>query len=174
MSGYVLKPIGIVRSSHKEASLTLKNQDLELDHETLAKQRIQGNLSDLIFEEEYRECLDGIEEFSYIMVIYWSHKISEEGSYVAKLHPAGEKEYPLVGVFATRSPARPNPLCITTAQLLERKENMLKVKGLDAVDGSPIIDIKPYNPVFDAPSDVKLSKWMEDLTNYFSRERDQK
>ncbi len=91
----------------------------------------------------------------------------EEGRYHPKVHPGGRKDYPLVGVFATRLPARPNPICVTTAELLERKGNVLKVRGLDAVDGSPLVDIKPHLPSYDAPSNVRLPDWVKALTSYF-------
>jgi tRNA-Thr(GGU) m(6)t(6)A37 methyltransferase TsaA len=101
------------------------------------------------------------------MVLYWSHRINDKQRNITKVHPAGKKEYPLVGVFATRSPARPNPICVSTIELLERRENVLKVKSLDAIDGSPIIDIKVHSPSYDSPSDVKQADWMEELIKYF-------
>lgn len=77
-----------------------------------------------------------------------------------KVHPRGRQELPLTGVFATRSPIRPNSLGITTVRLLERRGNVLRVKDLDAIDGSPIIDIKPYLPHDNSVSDVKLADWI--------------
>jgi len=107
--------------------------------------------------------------FPYCCIIL-AHRINDEKRYGTKVHPAGKKEYPLVGIFATRSPARPNPICITTVQLLERKENVLKVKSLDAIDGSPIIDIKFHHPSYDVPPNVKWPNWVEELINYFREE----
>jgi tRNA-Thr(GGU) m(6)t(6)A37 methyltransferase TsaA len=171
MQNYLIKPVGVVRSDYREASLTLQNQDLKLDQETLTRTKTnKEGISELIINEEYTDCLDGIEDFSHIMVLYWSHRINDKGRYITKVHPAGKKEYPLVGVFATRSPVRPNPICVATVELLERKKNVLKVKGLDALDGSPIIDIKFHHPSYDAPSNVKLADWMEKLVKYFRKE----
>ncbi len=171
MQNYLIKPIGVVRSYYKRASLTLQDQDLKLNHETLTRTKTnKEGISKLIINEEYKDCLDGIEDFSHIMVLYWAHRINDEGRNITRVHPAGKKEYPLVGVFATRSPVRPNPICATTAQLLERKGNVLKVKGLDALDGSPIIDIKFHHPSYDAPPNVKWADWMEELINYFREE----
>ena len=168
MQSYLLKPIGVVRSDYREVSLTLQDQDLKLNQEILTRTKTnKGGISKLIIKEEYKDCLDGIEDFSHIMVLYWSHRINDEERYVTKVHPAGQKEYPLVGVFATRSPARPNPICVTTVQLLERKDNVLKVKSLDAIDGSPIIDIKVHHPPYDSPSNVKVADWMKELRSYF-------
>ena len=105
--------------------------------------------------------IDGIEDFSHLLVLYWAHHVLPEGRSITKAHPMGRKDLPLVGVFATCSPARPNPVCATVVRLLERKGNVLKVQGLDAVDGSPIVDIKPYNPSYYVPEDVKVADWME-------------
>jgi tRNA (Thr-GGU) A37 N-methylase len=75
----------------------------------------------------------------------------------------GRNDLPLVGIFATCSPARPNPVCAMVVRLLERKGNVLKVQGLDAIDGSPLIDIKPYNPSYYAAEDVKVADWMTQI-----------
>lgn len=163
----LLKPIGTVRSKLSELPLAFRDGDLELRPETLAK-AAKESISELILNEDCVECLDGIEEFSHIIVLYWAHQIPEEGRHSTKVHPGGRKGYPLVGVFATRSPARPNPICVTTVELVERKGNVLKVKGLDAVNGSPLIDIKPHLPSSDAPSNVRLPDWVRALTSYFS------
>ena len=171
--GYLLRPVAIVKNERKEPSLVCRDQDLDHDQETSTGQRWREAISEIIFGEDYRECLDGIEGFSHIMVIYWSHKAGEEACSVKKVHPAGKKDYPLVGVFCTRSPARPNPVCVTIVELLERKSKVLLVKGLDAIDGSPVIDIKPHLPPYDAPADMKLPDWMQSLIEQFSRERKQ-
>jgi len=70
---------------------------------------------------------------------------------------------PLVGVFSTCSPARPNPILVIAVRLLERRGMTLRVVGLDAVDGSPVIDIKPYLPPYYSVQDAKLSGWMNQL-----------
>ncbi len=160
---YFVNPVGIVRSSVKEPFLSLRGEDLELDEKRVGS---QDNLCELVIKDQYAELLDGIEDFSHILVLYWSHKAGDSRD-VTKVHPAGRKNYPLVGVFATRSPARPNPVCATVVKLLERNNNTLKVEGLDAIDKSSIIDIKPYHPQFDAASEVKIPQWMKELTEYF-------
>ena len=72
----------------------------------------------------------------------------------------GKPELPLVGVFATRSPHRPSPVGETTVRLLECQGNILKVEGLDAIDGTPVIDIKPYVSEFDSATNVKVPQWV--------------
>ena len=168
---YRVNPVGVVRSSYQEASLKLEDQDLELDEEVLSRTKTgKGSISELVIFDKYEDCLDGIEGFSHIVVLYWAHLIDEQNRYVAKVHPAGKEDYPLVGVFATRSPARPNPICATTVELIERDGNVLRVRSLDALDGSPIIDIKFHHPSYDAPPDVEWPEWMKRLIEYFREE----
>jgi tRNA-Thr(GGU) m(6)t(6)A37 methyltransferase TsaA len=168
---YLIKTIGIVKSDYREASLTLQNQDLKLDMDILSKTKTnKGLVSEIIIDKEYEDCLDGIEDFSHIMVIYWAHRIDDKKRYAPKVHPAGKKEYPVVGVFATRSPARPNPICVTIVKLLERKANVLKVMSLDAIDGTPVIDIKFHHPSYDCAKDVKWPDWMKNIIKFFREE----
>jgi tRNA (Thr-GGU) A37 N-methylase len=74
---------------------------------------------------------------------------------------------PLTGIFATRSPARPNPILVSVVRILERKDNVLKVIGLEAVDGSPIIDIKPHVVAYDTKEQPKVAPWMEQIQREF-------
>ena len=122
-------------------------------------------VSELVFETELVNALDGLEDFSHIIVIFWMHLFAGQERIPLKTHPQMRTELPLVGIFATRSPIRPNPLGIAVAQLLERKGNVLKVKGLDAVDGTPVVDVKPYFP--GAPDDhVKVPDWVNKLQRH--------
>ncbi len=158
-----LRPLGVVRNRIKEPSLVAEAGDLEWRGK-IAKARQERNaISELVIDNDLAAILDGIEDFSHLLVLYWAHRIPPEGRSLIKAHPIGRKDFPLVGIFATRSPARPNPICMTIVSLLERKGNVLKVKGLDAVDGSPILDIKPYNPNYDAADEVRLADWMTQI-----------
>ena len=106
------------------------------------------------------EALDGLDEFSHLIVLYWMHQLTPGRELSLKVHPMGKLELPLVGRFATRSPSRPNPVGQATVKLLERRGNILKVRGLDATNGTPVIDIKPYLPGYDSASDAKVPPWM--------------
>ena len=72
----------------------------------------------------------------------------------------GRKDLPLQGIFATRSPARPSPVLMSTVPLLERAGNVLKVKGLEALDGSPLIDIQPYVEVYHGVENPRFPEWI--------------
>ena len=139
-----LTPIGFVKNSIKERGTE--------DCQTIT--------SEIIIKEDLKEALSRIDEFSHIIVIYWMHKLPPSQRSTIKVHPKGNHTLPLVGVFASRSPARPNPIGITTVKLLQRRDNVLKVTGLDAIDGTPVLDIKPYIPGDDSPTEAKTPGWL--------------
>jgi tRNA-Thr(GGU) m(6)t(6)A37 methyltransferase TsaA len=116
-------------------------------------------VSEVVINDSLVEALDGLEEFSHIMVIYRLHMAIDKAKMADKVHPRGDKELPLVGRFATRSPYRPNSLGQKLVRLLERRGNVLRVRGLDALDGTPVIDIKPYIPGYDSVENATVPKW---------------
>jgi tRNA-Thr(GGU) m(6)t(6)A37 methyltransferase TsaA len=116
--------------------------------------------SDIILEEQFEALMDGIEDFSHIVVVAWLHGID---GYSPKVHPRRREDLPLVGVFATRTPHRPNPIGITVVKLLSRVGNTLKVSGLDFFNGTPVIDIKPFTPRNLGITDLRIPEWMEIL-----------
>jgi len=128
-------------------------------------------VSEVVVDEELADGLDGIEEFSHVIVYFWSGdesgKLPSGEDFSLKFRPTGLPEFPLLGVFATRCPVRPNSICATTVELVERKDNVLRVKGLDTYDGTPVLDIKPYLPYYDSKPDARIARWMSDLAKYF-------
>jgi tRNA-Thr(GGU) m(6)t(6)A37 methyltransferase TsaA len=117
------------------------------------------SVSSIVIDKELESSLDDIENFSHIIVIYWMHLIPDNERDMLKVHPRGNKKLPLTGVMASRSPSRRNPLGVTTVKLVERRGNVLTVKGLDAFDGTPVIDIKPYIPELDSNTDITVAPW---------------
>jgi tRNA-Thr(GGU) m(6)t(6)A37 methyltransferase TsaA len=124
------------------------------------------SLSSIVINKELESSLDSIDGFSHIIVIYWMNMIPESERNSLKVHPRGNKELPLTGVLATRSPARMNPIGISTVKLIERNQNTLTVKGLDAYNGTPVIDIKPFIPDLDSTSDVTVVPWPSQIKKY--------
>ncbi len=116
-------------------------------------------VSEIVIEESLAEGLDEIEGFSHIIVLFWMHKVKSKIPPI-KVRPMGRKDASPVGVFASRSPNRPNRIGKMTVRLLERRGNVLKVKGLDALDGAPVIDIKPYLPGYDSVEDTEVPDWI--------------
>ncbi len=144
LPGMTLKAIGVVRNEVKQP---LRHGWREI-------------VSDIVVNSNLTEALDNLDEFSHIIVLYWMHQLPAGKQLSLKVHPMGKTELPLVGRFATRSPNRLNPVGQATVRLLERRGNILKVKGLDAIDGTPVIDIKPYIPGYDSASDAKAPPWI--------------
>ena len=144
MEEAVFKPIGVVRNEIKEPR----------------RDGWEKVTSEIVVDESLAEGLDGLEEFSHILVVFWIHKVPAMRQPVCKIHPQGRADLPLVGLFATRSPYRPNPVGVSAPRLVERKGNVLRVVGLDAIDGTPVLDIKPYLPHLDAPADYRGPDWV--------------
>ena len=116
--------------------------------------------SDIIVRRNLTDALDGIEGYSHIVVLFYLHRVSDEERGRTQCHPRGDARYPLQGVFATRTQHRPNPVGVSVVRLLKRRRNVLRVKGLGAINGTPVLDIKPHIPQYDAPSDVRLPDWV--------------
>ena len=144
LTGISLKAIGVVRNEVK--------QPLKYGWEKVT--------SDIVVNSNLTEALEGLEEFSHIIVLYWMHKAANTSLPSLKVHPMGKGELPLVGLFATRSPRRPNPIGKATVRLLKRQDNILKVEGLDAIDGTPVIDIKPYIQQYDSATNTRAPSWI--------------
>ena len=142
----VLKPIATVKNNVKEVG---KRDWAQVE-------------SDLVFDHSFEDAMDGLEDFSHIIVLFWMHRSPAWEFSMSKTHPQMRKDLPLVGVLATRSPVRPNPLGIAVVRLLERKGNVIKVIGLDAIDGTPVMDIKPYLPG-DSATQAKVPDWVREL-----------
>ena len=162
-----LRPVGVVRSEIKTPMLHAGEAGIELK-ERLEKarenhQKVMNAFCELIIFPQWEELLEGIEAFSHILVLYWPHLIEPERRHLKKVHPMGRKDLPIQGIFATCSPARPNPVLVSVVPLLERTGKVLKVKGLDAVDGSPILDIKPYVQPHCAAQHPTIPAWMKQI-----------
>ena len=141
-----LKAIGIVRSDFKKR--------------TSARLDLSKMTAEIEIDPTLTEALDGLEGFSHIIVLYWMHRAVFDKRQL-KTYPMGNKVAGVQGLFAVRTPNRPNPIGKTTVRLLERHDNILKVHGLDAIDGSPVLDIKPYIPGYDSAADAIVPSWVK-------------
>lgn len=121
-------------------------------------------VSEIVVSPELEEGLDGIEGFSHLEVFFAFHLL-ESDRVTLKRRPMGREDVPEVGVFAIRTQLRPCPLAATVVQLLERRGNVLRVKGLDAVDGTPVLDIKPYpsRQMMEAEGQWRVPEWTRRL-----------
>jgi tRNA-Thr(GGU) m(6)t(6)A37 methyltransferase TsaA len=106
-------------------------------------ERDRSLVSEIVFDREFAPALDGVEAWSHLYVICWLDRVARAEE--PFLHfPSTETTSPPVGVFATRAPIHPNPIGLTLVELVGREGNVLRVRGLDAYDGTPVLDIKPY------------------------------
>ncbi len=119
-------------------------------------------VSEIEIDEAVAPALEGIEEFSHIIVLFWIDR-RDPSDRPLQVHPQGRQDLPLKGVFATRSPARPNPVGLTVVKLLERDGRVLRVLGLDALNGTPVLDIKPYLVRGDSVPDASIPEWLRTL-----------
>lgn len=117
-------------------------------------------ITEIVIDKKYTKGLDGIEDYSHVIVVYWMDK---EKECHLKHHPQGREDIPFIGIFACRCPQRPNRIAISTVELVGRKGNVLIAKGLDIVNGTPILDIKPYTPQYDRVDKAKVPKWVNKL-----------
>jgi tRNA-Thr(GGU) m(6)t(6)A37 methyltransferase TsaA len=135
----VFKPIGFV---YFENAAQLNPEDIE---NTIVK---------IVIHPKLEQALYKIECYSHIIVLYYFHSIRKDKGRPLKVHIKGDPNLPEVGILASRAQNRPNPIGLKTVKLIDRKANILFVKGLDAFNGSPVIDIKPYIPKSDSISDA--------------------
>jgi len=129
MDEFNIAPVGYVWSD-----ITDRVQAPRQGRDTSAAARIE-------ILPQYSDAMDGIEQWGKLQVICWMHLADRD---TLAVHPRRDASAPLTGVFATRSPARPNPVAVYTVDLLSVERNVLTVKGIDAVDGTPVLDIKPH------------------------------
>lgn len=145
---YTIKPIAVVDNQRTEI------QDDNWG-EIISIIRLNEDLSE--------ESIKGIEEFSHLEILFYFHKVSDDKIQYEARHPRNNKEWPEVGIFAQRGKNRPNRLGSTIVELVERKQNELIVKGLDAIQETPVIDIKPVMKEFLPKSEVKQPKWSNSI-----------
>ncbi len=118
----------------------------------------KSRTSQIVLRDNLVEALDGITGFSHLFVLFWLSQIQDEQRMIMKVHPRGRMDMPLLGVFATRTNLRPNPIGLTLVELLKVEGNTLTVRGLDAFDGTPILDIKPFDS-WDTAKNARVPDW---------------
>jgi len=119
--------------------------------------------SRILLHPEYRPGLRGLGDFSHVVVIALLHGASFEPAKHLVRRPRGRSDMPEVGIFAQRAKDRPNPIGTTVVPLLSVEPDGITVRGLDAIDGTPILDLKPHFPAFDSPAQAEVPEWVERL-----------
>lgn len=149
------EPIGVIHSSNEQPEGT-----------PIQPRAAEGTKGEVEVYKEYVDGLKDLDGFSHIILIYHFHK---SGDSPLRVKPYMDKEEH--GVFAMRGPSRPNPIGISTVKLKEIDENRLVVENIDIVDGTPLLDIKPYVPQFDR-FDVESYGWLEENIHKLSQTTD--
>ncbi len=150
-----MHPIGVVESDVADSDV--------------ARQR-RNMISDIRIFEEYAAGLKGITEYSHIIVLFWMHRV--ERSLNQLVHPRGNSDLPLTGVLASRGRGHPNPIGFAVAELIECIGDRLKVRRLDAYNGTPIIDIKPYDR-YDVYTEIRMPQWFNERLSRHQSENPQ-
>ncbi len=157
-----LRPIGVVRREEPREDVKARWEELESRIEVL---------------EPYAHGLEGIDGFSHLIVLTYLHEVGEDARATLRVKPRGLlrfglalEELPIVGVFACDSPVRPNPIGVSIVRLLGREGRVLRVRGLDAFDGTPVLDLKPYGPDRAVP-DVAVPVWHQELAGRAGTDR---
>jgi tRNA-Thr(GGU) m(6)t(6)A37 methyltransferase TsaA len=129
-----IRVIGVIRTSFREPAGT-----------PIQSVYGQNSAGQVVLHKPYDKALDDIEGFEHLWLIYWMNGVIEFRPRVVPYRDTQEH-----GLFATRSPCRPNPIGISVVRLLRRDGSTLHVTGIDIIDGTPLVDIKPYVPAFDS------------------------
>jgi tRNA (adenine37-N6)-methyltransferase len=125
-------------------------------------------ISRIHLDTRYAGGFTGINAFSHIVVVFAMHESTWAIERDLVRRPQGRADMPLVGIFAQRARHRPNPIGVTSVLLLSVEGNSLVVQGLDAIDGTPVLDIKPYFPQYDRVADARYPEWVDRLmADYF-------
>lgn len=115
-----------------------------------------------------RPGLQGLGEFSHVLVVTWLHGAAFDRARHLVRRPRGLAQMPELGIFAQRAKDRPNPIGVTCVPILGVDPDGLRVRGLDAIDGTPVIDLKPHFPQFDSPAGARVPAWvLELMRGYF-------
>lgn len=150
MENIVMNPIGYVKNDIENRKDVSWGEDV----------------SSIILNEEYHGGLKGLEEFTHVTIIYYLDKAKFDREKHLQRRPQNREDMPLVGIFSQRGKDRPNQIGMTSVHVVSVSENCLTVKGLDAIDGTPVLDIKPYYPVYDEKN-AKVPEWVERLMEHY-------
>ena len=143
----LLKPIASIKNNRKEA---IDDNWGEITSEIVLAEHIPT------------EAFDKIEDFSHLEIIYYFDKVKQE-NIIYSGHPRGNPAYPKVGIFGQRKKDRPNTIGLCKVELIEHTGRSIKVKYLDAIDGSPVLDIKPVFKEFQPVAEIRQADWVKDL-----------
>ena len=150
MQNITMNPIGYVRNNVQNKKDTSWGKDI----------------SEIKLNEEYYTGLKGLDDFSHSIIIYYLDKAEFIRDKHLQRRPQNREDMPMVGIFSQRGKDRPNKIGMTSVQIISVNDESLVIKGLDAIDGTPVLDIKPYYPVYDR-KDAKVPQWVGRLMEHY-------
>ena len=150
MEKIILTPIGMVKNSVANRKDTSWGDDVSL----------------IILDEQYAGGLKGLEDFSHAVILFHLDQAKYEREKHLQRRPQNRDDMPLVGIFSQRGKDRPNRIGMTSVEIVSVEEGTLAVKGLDAIDGTPVLDIKPYYPAYDKKV-ASVPEWVDRLMAHY-------
>ncbi len=117
-------------------------------------------VSEIVLDKEYRPALDGLGDFSHVFVFFWLHQVTSEERATKRARPLRKAEIPELGIFAWHSSRRPNPIGMTIVKILGVETDRVRVVGLDAIDGTPVLDLKPFIAGYYRVDNSKEPAWV--------------
>ncbi len=119
-------------------------------------------ISEIVLKPEFAPGLLGLGDFSHAMILTFLHEAKYVPEVHLRRHPQEREDMPFLGIFAQRARHRPNRIGVTACEIVEVTEGSVKVRALDAINGTPVVDVKPYVPVYDR-KDATIPEWMENM-----------
>lgn len=150
MKEIIMKPVGYVKNSVE------RKKDVSWG----------DDVSRIVLEKEYYTGLSGLEDFSHAIIIYYLDKASYKPEEHLQRRPQNRDDMPLVGIFSQRGKDRPNQIGMTCVKIIAVEEKALVVRGLDAINETAVLDIKPYYPVYDK-KDAEVPDWVDRLMEHY-------
>lgn len=145
--------------SSDSASITLQPIGVVRNDQTDASRRDWSHVRSWIdLADGLADALLGLADYSHVIVVGWLHELPEAMRGRLQAYPSGDDRYPLQGALALRG-ARPNPLSVTVCRLLKVEGSSIEVEGLDLVDGTPVLDVKPYIAAYDSVPKASIPRW---------------
>lgn len=145
-----MRPVGYVKSS------VTRRKDTSWGGET----------ADIVMEEEFAAGLTGLEDFSHALIIYHLNEARYDREQHLQRRPQNREDMPLAGIFAQRGKDRPNAIGVTAVEIVAVADGALTVRGLDAIDGTPVLDVKPYYPAYDK-REASVPEWVTRLMAHY-------
>ncbi|MDP2718209.1 MAG: tRNA (N6-threonylcarbamoyladenosine(37)-N6)-methyltransferase TrmO [Dehalococcoidia bacterium] len=145
-----IKPIGVVRNA-------IKNKE----HHGWNKIK-----SEITVNKKFVPCLDGLQEFSHIIVFFWLHQVTPEERATKRARPLRQSDIPEMGIFAWHSSRRPNPIGMTIVKLHKIEGDKVTVQGLDAIEGTPVLDLRPYLEKYYHVDNLKEPPWVNEVMGH--------